>query len=83
MAETEKKTNRLGGETSPYLLEHALNPVDWFPWGEEAFEKARKEDKPVFLSVGYSTCHWCQFRHSRHIKSAAKPLSPYRIGILV
>ncbi len=59
MAETEKKTNRLGGETSPYLLEHALNPVDWFPWGEEAFEKARKEDKPVFLSVGYSTCHWC------------------------
>lgn len=52
-------TNRLAGEKSPYLLQHANNPVDWFPWGDEAFEKARKEDKPVFLSVGYSTCHWC------------------------
>jgi uncharacterized protein YyaL (SSP411 family) len=52
-------TNRLIGEKSPYLLQHAHNPVDWFPWGDEAFEKARKDDKPVFLSVGYSTCHWC------------------------
>ncbi|MCY4392856.1 MAG: thioredoxin domain-containing protein [Chloroflexi bacterium] len=51
--------NRLADETSPYLQQHAENPVDWFPWGEEAFEKARKEDKPVLLSVGYSTCHWC------------------------
>ncbi len=51
--------NRLAGETSPYLLQHAENPVDWYPWGEEAFEKARAEDKPVLLSVGYSTCHWC------------------------
>ena len=51
--------NRLAGETSPYLLQHASNPVDWFPWGEEAFEKARAEDKPVLLSVGYSACHWC------------------------
>jgi len=51
--------NRLGGEKSPYLLQHANNPVDWYPWGEEAFEKARREDKPVFLSIGYSTCHWC------------------------
>jgi uncharacterized protein YyaL (SSP411 family) len=51
--------NRLAAETSPYLLQHAGNPVDWFAWGEEAFEKARREDKPVFLSVGYSTCHWC------------------------
>ena len=51
--------NRLAGETSPYLLQHADNPVDWRPWGEEAFEQARAEDKPVLLSVGYSTCHWC------------------------
>ena len=52
-------TNRLAREKSPYLLQHAHNPVDWFPWGEEAFAKARAENKPVFLSVGYSTCHWC------------------------
>jgi uncharacterized protein len=52
-------TNRLIGEKSPYLLQHAHNPVDWFPWGEEAFTKARNEDKPIFLSIGYSTCHWC------------------------
>ena len=51
--------NRLAGEPSPYLLQHASNPVDWYPWGDEAFEKARREDKPVFLSIGYSTCHWC------------------------
>lgn len=52
-------TNRLINEKSPYLLQHAHNPMDWFPWGAEAFEKARNEDKPVFLSIGYSTCHWC------------------------
>ncbi|NIM19099.1 MAG: DUF255 domain-containing protein [Candidatus Latescibacteria bacterium] len=51
--------NRLAGEKSPYLIQHADNPVDWYPWGEEAFEKARSEDKPIFLSIGYSTCHWC------------------------
>lgn len=51
--------NRLQQEKSPYLLQHASNPVDWYPWGEEAFEKARREDKPIFLSIGYSTCHWC------------------------
>jgi len=54
-----KPTNRLAREQSPYLLQHAHNPVDWFPWGEEAFAKAKREDKPVFLSVGYSTCYWC------------------------
>jgi len=53
------KPNRLIKEKSPYLLQHATNPVDWYPWGEEAFEKAKKEDKPIFLSIGYSTCHWC------------------------
>ncbi len=52
-------TNRLANEKSPYLLQHAHNPVDWYPWGEEAFEKARAEDKPIFLSIGYATCHWC------------------------
>src|SRR5580704_14410228 len=52
-------TNRLAKEKSPYLLQHAHNPVDWYPWGAEAFEKAKKEDKPIFLSIGYSTCHWC------------------------
>lgn len=46
-------------EQSPYLLQHQHNPVDWYPWGEEAIEKAQKECKPIFLSVGYSTCHWC------------------------
>ncbi len=52
-------TNRLAHELSPYLLQHAHNPVDWYPWGEEAFAKARSDDKPVFLSIGYSSCHWC------------------------
>jgi uncharacterized protein YyaL (SSP411 family) len=51
--------NRLARERSPYLLQHASNPVDWYPWGDEAFERARREDKPIFVSVGYSTCHWC------------------------
>jgi len=56
---TDNQHNRLISEKSPYLLQHADNPVDWYPWGDEAFEKARREDKPVFLSIGYSTCHWC------------------------
>src|ERR1700681_2862507 len=51
--------NRLAKETSPYLLEHADNPVDWFPWGAEALERARAEHKPILLSIGYSACHWC------------------------
>ncbi|HUH99757.1 MAG TPA: thioredoxin domain-containing protein, partial [Nitrososphaerales archaeon] len=55
----EGKANRLFKEKSPYLLQHAFNLVDWYPWGEEAFAKARSEDKPIFLSIGYSTCHWC------------------------
>src|SRR3989338_8182177 len=55
----EHYTNRLIHEKSPYLLQHAHNPLDWYPWGDEAFEKAKKEDRPIFLSVGYSTCHWC------------------------
>lgn len=54
-------SNSLIKEKSPYLLEHAENPVDWLAWGEAAFEKARRENKPVFLSIGYSTCHWCMW----------------------
>ncbi len=59
MESSEKFTNRLIDETSPYLLQHAHNPVDWYPWGEEAFGRARSEDKPVLVSIGYSACHWC------------------------
>src|SRR6185295_2640883 len=55
----KKYTNRLAHETSPYLLQHAHNPVNWFPWGEEAFEKAKAENKLVIISIGYSSCHWC------------------------
>jgi len=54
-----ERRNALASEKSPYLLQHAGNPVDWYPWGAEAFDKARREDKPLFLSIGYSTCHWC------------------------
>lgn len=52
-------TNSLINEKSPYLLQHAHNPVNWYPWGDEAFQRAREEEKPIFLSIGYSTCHWC------------------------
>ena len=62
--------NRLAAETSPYLLQHAANPVDWYPWGDEAFARARAEDKPIFLSIGYSACHWC---HVMERESFADP----------
>ena len=52
-------TNKLADSTSPYLLQHAHNPVDWYPWGQAALERAREEDKPIFLSIGYAACHWC------------------------
>src|SRR5206468_7823485 len=52
-------SNHLAGETSPYLLQHQNNPVDWYPWGPEAIERAKRENKPIFLSIGYSACHWC------------------------
>ncbi len=64
-------TNRLAKEKSPYLLQHAHNPVDWYPWGEEAFRRAREENKPIFLSIGYSTCHWC---HVMENESFSDPL---------
>src|SRR4051812_7884799 len=63
--------NRLAREQSPYLLQHAANPVDWFPWGDEAFAKARREDKPIFLSIGYSTCHWCHVMEHESFEAAA------------
>jgi len=62
--------NRLGRERSPYLLQHAHNPVDWFPWGDEAFARARAEDKPIFLSIGYSTCHWCHVMEHESFENA-------------
>ncbi|MEQ1887157.1 MAG: thioredoxin domain-containing protein [Bryobacteraceae bacterium] len=62
-------TNRLANEKSPYLLQHAHNPVDWYPWGDEAFERAKREDKPVFLSIGYSTCHWCHVMERESFES--------------
>ena len=61
--------NRLAREHSPYLLQHAGNPVDWFPWGDEAFARARAEDKPIFLSIGYSTCHWCHVMEHESFES--------------
>jgi len=68
---SKSSPNRLAREKSPYLLQHAHNPVDWFPWGKEAFDKARAEDKPIFLSVGYSTCHWCHVMEHESFESAA------------
>jgi len=67
--ESHAHTNRLIAEKSPYLLQHAHNPVDWHPWGAEAFEKARSEQKPIFLSVGYSTCHWCHVMERESFES--------------
>jgi len=78
-------TNRLAREKSPYLLQHAHNPVEWFPWGEEAFEKARAENKPIFLSVGYSTCHWCHVmeRESFEDEEVANILNEFFVSIKV
>ena len=71
-----KKPNRLIHESSPYLLQHAHNPVDWYPWGEEALQKAKQEDKPIVVSIGYAACHWCHVmdREAFEQKSIAKPL---------
>jgi hypothetical protein len=66
---SSRMANRLAAERSPYLLQHAENPVDWYPWADEAFEKARLEDKPIFLSIGYSTCHWCHVMEHESFES--------------
>lgn len=77
--------NRLIKEKSPYLLQHAFNPVDWFPWGEEAFAKAKAEDKPIFLSIGYSTCHWCHVMAHESFESVtiAEQLNKWFISVKV
>lgn len=77
--------NRLAAEQSPYLLQHKSNPVDWYPWGAEAFEKARVEDKPIFLSIGYSTCHWCHVMEHESFENAriAEILNRHFVSIKV
>jgi uncharacterized protein YyaL (SSP411 family) len=70
-ADEAKYTNRLMHEKSPYLLQHAHNPVDWYPWGKEAVDKAKKENKPIFLSIGYSTCHWCHVMEHESFENPA------------
>ena len=82
---TRAKPNRLANEASPYLRQHANNPVDWYPWGKEAFEKARRENKPILLSVGYSTCHWCHVmeRESYSDKDIATVLNTHFVAIKV
>jgi len=83
--ETPKFSNRLVHETSPYLLQHANNPVDWFPWGAEALDKARKENKPIFLSIGYSACHWCHVmaHESFEDEQTAKLMNRWFVNIKV
>ncbi|MGE5311153.1 MAG: DUF255 domain-containing protein, partial [Nitrospirota bacterium] len=80
-----KKANRLGNEKSPYLLQHAENPVDWYPWGDEAFQKARVDDKPMFLSIGYSTCHWCHVmaHESFEDEEVARVLNEHFVSVKV
>src|SRR5262245_35603693 len=82
---SSRKPNRLIDETSPYLLQHAYNPVDWYPWGDEALERARREDKPILLSVGYSACHWCHVmeRESFEDESTARLMNEQFVSIKV
>lgn len=77
--------NRLAQAASPYLRQHAGNPVDWYPWGEEAFRRAREEDKPIFLSIGYSTCHWCHVmaRESFEDREIAALLNAHFVAVKV
>ena len=81
----KRAPNRLINEKSPYLLQHAENPVDWYAWGEEALQKAKKEDKPIFLSIGYTTCHWCHVmaHESFEDEEIAKVLKKHFIAIKV
>lgn len=85
MLKEGQKPNRLINEKSPYLLQHAYNPVDWFPWSDEAFEKAKRENKPIFLSIGYSTCHWCHVmeRESFEDEEVARLLNDHFVAIKV
>src|SRR5579871_4848499 len=81
----QRNMNRLAQEKSPYLLQHASNPVDWYPWGDETFEKARRENKPIFLSIGYSTCHWCHVmeRESFENERVAEYLNAHFVSVKV
>ena len=81
----EKNLNRLANESSPYLLQHKNNPVDWYPWGKEAFNKALELDRPIFLSIGYSTCHWCHVMEEESFEDeeVAKLLNENFISIKV
>ena len=83
--DSSNPANRLVHEASPYLQQHAHNPVDWYPWGEEAFSRARAEGKPIFLSIGYSTCHWCHVmeRESFSDREVAALLNAHFICIKV
>jgi uncharacterized protein YyaL (SSP411 family) len=85
MSPKHEHTNKLIHETSPYLLQHAHNPVDWFPWGEEALAKAKEENKPIFLSIGYAACHWCHVmeRESFEKEEIAKILNSHFVSIKV
>ena len=85
MSQKHKHTNKLINETSPYLLQHTHNPVDWYPWGEEALAKAKKENKPIFLSIGYAACHWCHVmeRESFENEKIAEILNKHFISIKV
>jgi uncharacterized protein YyaL (SSP411 family) len=85
MNKASERSNRLINEKSPYLLQHARNPVDWYPWGDDAFSKAKTEDKPIFLSIGYSTCHWCHVMESESFEDeeVAKLLNDNFISIKV
>ena len=81
----DQKVNRLVNEKSPYLLQHAYNPVDWYPWGEQAFTKAKEDNKPIFVSIGYSTCHWCHVmeRESFEDESVAAIINEHFVAIKV
>lgn len=83
--ERTRRPNRLINETSPYLLQHAYNPVDWHPWGEEAFARAKAEDKPILLSVGYAACHWCHVmeRESFEDDETAALMNQYFVNVKV
>src|SRR5687768_608356 len=70
-APVSRPSNRLAASTSPYLLQHQNNPVDWYPWGDEALARARTENRPIFLSIGYSACHWCHVMEEESFEDQA------------
>src|SRR5436189_1643216 len=81
----DRPANHLAGATSPYLLQHAHNPVDWYPWGDDALRRAREEDKPILVSIGYAACHWCHVmeRESFEDESTAALMNEYFINIKI